>query len=133
MGNLMTETTKILNFVLKYSSYDKKNKKEIREVIKKHLEYGTCMLIKNEKEKIVAVARWNFISPYTVHILDVIIRSDYHRKKNMLKRMILLGRQKYPQVKWFCYERYAKYPERDMRYYSIDKFLGMREKEVINV
>ena len=135
----MTRVTEILNFVLKYSHYSKNLRAEIRKTIELHLSYRTCMIIRDSQERIVAIVRWNFLSPITVLVLDIVIHPDYKRK-NMLRRMLLLGIQRNPQVKWLCFTRGTKYPERKLRYYSVEEFLGTRkhkgkpvEKELINV
>lgn len=96
-----TEEDKIIDFIIRYTTYTDREK--IREVIRKHLEYNTCMVIYGGSGEIAAVARWNISSDGRIaEILDVVLAPKY-RKKGILRRMLLRGWQLFPTVthiKW---------------------------------
>jgi len=120
----------ILEFIRKHDNghFKPHTDELLKLVIKKHLEYGTFMVIRNKKEEIVAVARWNFPTDYVVHILDVVVKKDY-RKPLILRQMLAVGINKHPQVRTMIYERLGKYPKRKRIVISVDKFL---KKEATN-
>jgi N-acetylglutamate synthase-like GNAT family acetyltransferase len=117
----MDDLDKICNFILKYSPYTDKEK--IKEFIQLHLKYKTCLIVYNEKNEIIAVARWNILpSGKTAHILDLIIRPDY-RNKGFIKKMLIKGLEIWKEVKYLCWDRLEKYPARETRMYSVEQLL----------
>jgi hypothetical protein len=94
----------------------------INDVINKHLEYGTIMVIRSQTDGIVAVARWNRTEEDTIHILDLVVHKKY-RKYMMLKYLIALGKSKMPNLKYIIYKREMKYPNRKKRIIDIDSIL----------
>lgn len=116
---------RITDFVIKYSSYTDRDK--IKECIKKHIEYNTCIYLTDKDDKIAAVVRWNVEKDGTVaHVLDLIIREDF-RNNGMIKTLLLRGLMKYPTVKYLSWERLRKYPYRKPRIYSIWEILKNRK------
>jgi hypothetical protein len=107
-----------------YKDFDKD---ELAGVVDLHLQYGTCMIIRDGKNNICAVARWN-ISGTTAEVLDVIVRKDY-RNKNFLKMMLGVGITKYPYVRFLKFQRGIKYPGRKHRIYSVNEFLRKRRRK----
>jgi len=115
----------ILDFIIKHGEgrYSGLNREELKDAIAKHLEYGTAMIIRNKaNNEITAVARWNWVSNFAAHILDVVIHKDY-RTPRFLRYMLLLGKRKYPQLHWITYERLSKYPDRAIKMFEVNKLL----------
>lgn len=111
----------IANFVLANTNYS--GKKIIKRIIAKHLLYKTCIVVKDNNENIVAVARWNVSDDgTTAHVLDVIIRPD-RRNCGFIKMLIHKGVSTFPSVKFLSWERLGKYPTRKKRIYSIAELL----------
>ena len=125
-------TTKVLNFLFKYSNYKRKDRAKIKEIILKHQAFRTGMVIKNKKEQIIAVARWN-VSPSKklAYLLDVIIRPDY-RRNGMIKQMIINGLRVWPDVEWLTWERGSRKLDRGWRAYEIREILKQRRRNVEN-
>ena len=117
----------IIDFIIREGDgrYSNINRDAMEEAITKHLEYGTCMIIRNSYRDICCVARWNWLSDTTAYILDLVIDRDY-RSYKMVKYLIALGLNKNPNLKYICFKREGKYPYRDMVYYNIDKLLKRR-------
>ena len=114
-------TDKLTEFVIKYSNHTKKG--TIREIIRKHLEYNTCIYLTDEKNEIGAVVRWNISkSGIIAHVLDLIVRPDF-RRRGLIKTMLIKGLIKYPLVRFLSWERETKYPDRERRVYSVEKIL----------
>ena len=124
MPILHKEIQKIVRFVIKYSSYFDKDK--IKEFITLHLRYKTCIVVYDDKDNIVAVARWN-ISPSgtSAQILDVMVREDV-RGNGILRQLICRGLRMFPTVKYLSWERETKYPDRETKYYSVEQLLKIR-------
>jgi len=98
----------IAEFVIAHYSFKATEWKQIRWLIAQHAEYDTMMVVRDDKEEIVAVARWNILPNGTdMVILDVIIRPD-HRHGDLNHRMILKGLDMYPKAKNIMYERRDK-------------------------
>lgn len=117
----MEELDKITDFVIKYSSYTKRD--ELRERIKKHLEFNTCIYAVDKKGDIFAVCLWNVEDFGRVaHIIDFMVREDY-RNNGMIKTTLAKGLLKYPTVTHLKWERRNKYPERPMKFFSVDRML----------
>ena len=112
----------ITDFILLYSPY--KDREVIKDIIQKHLEYKTAIVVYDDNE-IIAVCRWN-ISPSgrNANILDLIIRPDW-RKKNLIKRILLKGLRMYPNVKWLVYEK-GYDTNKPMKKISVEKLLKYR-------
>lgn len=108
----------IVDFVVKNSPH--KDKKLIKEVIKKHIEYKTCVILFDKDNKVVAVVRWNMVGLTVAHILDLIIREDY-RNKNLIKRLLLKGIKMFPTIRAITYEREQK--DDRIRTFTIERFL----------
>ncbi|KYK25700.1 hypothetical protein AYK26_07730 [Euryarchaeota archaeon SM23-78] len=126
----MDEVEEIINFIIKEGNgvYNNIDKGRLKGIIQKHLEYGTAMVIR-DKTGIMAVARWNLYGEdiLTALVLDAVVREDY-RKPLTLRQMVALGVSKNPSVKFICFKRESKYPDRDIRIYSVDRFLKRRIK-----
>jgi len=122
-----TLVDEIYDFIVKNSSvYRIVNKGEIKEIIEKHINYGTILIIREKtNDEIVAVVRWNWLGNYTVYVLDAVIRKDY-RSMKFLKSILLLGVSKNPQCKWICFNRGLKYPFREGKIYKVDDMLRRR-------
>jgi hypothetical protein len=77
----------------------------LREVIQKHLEYGTIITLYDEVG-LYAVARFNIADKVAV-ILDVAVRKD-KRYKNILVELIKEGMLHFPGCEYLKFERCIK-------------------------
>ena len=126
----MFNLDEIIDFILKEGNglYQQTERQTLEEIIRKHLEYGTAMVIRDkDTNNIVGVARWNMRDENIAHILDVIVAKDF-RDFRLLKYMLALGVSKNPNAKWFYYERESKYPKRERKIFNINRFLRRKVK-----
>ena len=116
----------ILDFIYKEGKglYSTLVKDRLEEAIKGHLKYGTCILIKEDKE-IIAFVRWNWIGNQTAEIIDVIIKKEY-RKDNILKKILIYGVGKNPNCHYIQFGR-KKYPGRKPKLYRVYDLLKRRK------
>lgn len=114
----------ITEFVTKNGIYNAIDKDKIKEVVRKHIEYKTIIIVRDE-QGILAVCRWNIISD-TAKILDLIIREG-HKEKSLIKRILIKGLKMYPKTKYLSFEREKKYPDRVERKYLINDMLKRRK------
>ena len=117
------EVDEIIEFVIKHGDglYSNFSKEKLRNVTRLHLNYGTCMVIRDDNDSICAVARWNEFGNIA-KVLDVVIRDDY-RKPKMLKMMLALGVSKHNHIRFIKFERGFKYPGRRPKLYSVAELL----------
>lgn len=71
------------------------------------------------------------ISGELMEVDEVTIRPDM-QFKNILKYMAIKALQKFPFINEFCYERLRKYEDRDIMKFDIYRFIGIKNREVIN-
>lgn len=90
----------------------------LRDVIQKHLEYGTLITLYDE-QGLYAVGRFN-INDKVAIILDVAVRKD-KRFKHELQTMIKEGLIRFPRVKYLKFERGLK--NKPMHLVKISKFI----------
>lgn len=118
LKNVVSQAT---TFILENSRYTDKEK--IEEVIQKHIEYKTCLIVYDDNDEITAVCRWNISEDGIVaHILDVIVRKD-QRNLKLLRRLIYKGFEMWPGVKYLSWERLRKYPYRKPKMYSLEQLI----------
>ena len=110
----------IARFWQKYGYYDV-SYDQLLWAIGEHLKYGTIEVIK-VKDDIVAFGRFN-IDGLNALILDVVIRPD-HRRKKLMKLMLLRGWKRFPFVKYIQFERGLK--DKRTRRINMTKFLGVK-------
>ena len=110
----------IVEFWRKYGYMDI-SKDQLDFIISRHLEYKTLEVIKVDK-KIAGVCRYNICGD-TCECLDIVIKPE-HRKKNILKLMLIQGLRKFPLTTKLTYVRGFK--DNNNREVSIMKFLGVR-------
>ena len=103
--------------------YSQMHKEELECAIAKHIEYGTCLIIR-DKDGIAALARWNWQGKYTVLILDVVIKSNY-RSYRFILQTIAMGISKNPNCKYLVFERGRKVNSK-MRTYKVSNLLKRR-------
>lgn len=126
LESLEQRIDKITEFVFKNSKHPLCYEPMIREFIKKHIDYGTCMVVYNNKMEIIGVVRWNMESNDTIaHILDIILLPHKHNN-NLFHWLISEGLKMFPYTKYLRWERQIKYPDRKPRIYLIDKLLKRR-------
>lgn len=100
----------IVDFVLRYAPYyGEFNREEIEAHCRQHLIYGTLATLRF-KGKLIAMARWNWVSQDTMEILDVVVHPA-HRGVRTLRAFALKVKQAIPHWNHFVYHR-AKYPTR---------------------
>lgn len=115
----------IADFVIKYGGRKKEEREKIKEVIKQHINYKTCIVV-HDLDGVVAVCRWNISNSGKVaHILDLIIKPE-HRNKHYINRLLIKGLKIWPSVKFLEWEREIKYPNRERKYFSVEKILKRR-------
>ena len=78
----------------------------MRNIIRKHLEYGTFLKLEDDKG-IVATGRGNWVDNTTALILDCVIRRDYRSIKT-LKYLIDIFIKKNPRCKKLLYQRHYR-------------------------
>ena len=121
MEKLLNDLDEIVDFVITNSHYTDREK--IKEVIRKHFEYRTCLIIYDDNNGLCAVCRWNIsFNGRMADIEDLIIREDF-RNRNLIKRILLRGLRMYPTVKFLRWERRSKYPDREKKIYSVRELL----------
>ena len=112
----------VLEFVIK-SKFFKADRETIKDIIAKHLCYNTLLVIRDKGNgEILAVGRFNFIGPNTIHVLDCLIKKGL-RSVKMLKYMLLSAVRSRPEIKYFIYDRLTKYPYRSQRGYAVREWL----------
>jgi hypothetical protein len=114
------ELEKISQFVV--NNYIYKDKEKIKDVIKQHILYHTLAVEYDKQGNVLAVCRWN-INGDTAYILDLIISKD-HRSKVFIKIILKKGLNIWKNIKYISFKRGVKYPDRELRKYSVSKFLG---------
>ena len=105
--------------------YTKLDWNVIKSFAKKHLDYKTIIIVR-DKEGILAVCRWNMVTPKTAHILDLIIRKG-HKYQSLIKRILTQGKKVFPEAEEIVFEREHKYPNRKLRKYLIKDILKRRK------
>jgi len=105
--------------------YSQMHEEELNDVIAKHIEYGTALVIRDKKDnRISAVARWNWQGKHTVIILDVVIKRNY-RSYRFILQTIAMGISKNPECKYLVFERGRKVNSK-MRTYKVSNLLKKR-------
>jgi hypothetical protein len=113
----------VTDFIMQYSTYTPDKRGELREYIETHFNCRTAFVGIDPMGKITFVARWNIIDDgLTAHILDFYVREDC-RRQHLIQDLFKRGKEIFPKVKRFCFEREKKYPGREQRYYDLDKIL----------
>jgi len=108
----------IADFILSNTHY-LVSKDELERIIRLHISYGTCCVI-HDKEKIVAVARWN-VEDERAKVLDAVIDEKYRSKKT-LQQLIKKGLSLFPNVKKLGWTR-TKYPTREVKWFKVEDLL----------
>ena len=113
----------IINFVIANGNglYSEIQRDRLEEVIRLHLKYKTCIIVRDKQNTICAVARWN-ITGYIATIFDTIVRPDYRSYKR-LKMLIALGISRNPHIRFLRFKREIKYPGRKPKLYSVVELL----------
>lgn len=110
----------ITEFVAKYGIYSLADRDKIKDILKKHIEYKTIIIVR-DKQGILAVCRWNMTEDIA-QILDLIIREN--KEKSLIKRILIKGLRMYPQTRYLSFIREKKYPQRGERRYLISDMIG---------
>lgn len=120
----------IIDFIIKYSYHTDREK--IKEVIEKHLEYGTCDFALDKDGEIIFMCRWN-VNKNTAEVLDLIIAPKYRNRRKIFKWIIARNWGKFPWVRFLKFKRETKYPERKPKIYSIEEIMGGHRRTEVNV
>jgi hypothetical protein len=124
---------KIVDFIRKHFKYFDLD--QINSLLDKHAEYKTCSIIWDKcskgQDKVVAFCRWN-IDGDTAHILEFAIDEDY-RDKDLMRRTLLLGLQRFPYVKNLLWEREGIRPNGKPVKMSITDFMRLGGTNVSKV
>lgn len=75
----------------------------IMKEFEKHLEYKTVHILRDEKGKMIAAARWNIISDDSAEILDCCVH-DHYRQMGVMKALARVCLKDRPMVKWLYYD-----------------------------
>ena len=59
--------TKVLDLIMNSTTYS--NREQLRRIVQKHFDYRTCTVLM-EHDKPIGYARWNYITPEIVHVID---------------------------------------------------------------
>jgi len=128
MSDTVKEVKEIIEFIKNEGDglYSQMHEEELKDVIAKHIEYGTALVIRDKsfKEGIAVVARWNWQGEHTGLILDVVIKSTYRGYKFILQT-IAMGISKNPECKYLVFERGRKVNSK-MRTYKVSNLLKKR-------
>lgn len=117
---------KIIDFIIEYSPYVDREK--IKEVIEKHIEYGTCDFVFDKNGELIFVCRWN-VKENVGEILDLIIAPKYRNRLKIFKWILARNWMKFPWVRFLEWRRETKYPNRKPTIYSIEEIMrGSRRK-----
>jgi hypothetical protein len=103
--------------------FDGKGNKEIIYELYCYRSHGWLIEI-YDKDELVAMCCFK-INDDTVKVITVVIHKDY-QKKDLLRRMLLLGLQKYPQVRYIEYSRRLK-KRQAIRKFDVRRFLNVKE------
>jgi len=115
----------IVDFIFEHTNYTP-DRKLWTEIVSKHLQYNTCMII-HQDNKVIAFYRWNIIQDGTVaELLDLMIEKTY-RNNGIINMMIKEFIKGHPTVKWLIWKRGIKYPDRQPVCYEINRFLKFKE------
>lgn len=109
-----------LDFILENTDYI--DKEQIREIINKHIEYGTYLEFRKEN-KVVAVVRWN-VNGSIAEVIDLIIRRG-NKGYKIIKAFLVKSLLRFPYLKYIRFERH-KYPSRSKRIYKINQILQVK-------
>lgn len=101
----------------------KQSPAQIKQLILKHMEYNTIVVLW-DKSDIVAVCVFN-ISGDVADINYVLIRKD-QQFRNLLKRMTIEGKLRYPYVKKLSFERFFKYKTHKTHQLNLDHWLATK-------
>ena len=94
-----------VDFALEYSNYyNDVEREELEYYVDLHRQYGTLLSI-YDKDQLICVARWNWLSWHTIQVIDVIVKPGY-RHLGILKYLLSTVKTKYPLFKWFTYDRH---------------------------
>lgn len=99
------ELNEIADFVVHNCDglYDFSDRPYIAQYASVHANYGTIMVVKDEGE-IVAVCRWNMVTPSHARVLDLIVRPDF-RNKNLVKSILLQAKMAMPRLETISFHR----------------------------
>lgn len=103
----------IARFMLSNCPWKTGSLDETKEIIRKHIEYGTIIVL-NDKVGITALVRFNQ-EGRTAKVLDCVIRKD-KRSYGFIKQLLKYGMKKYNLSK-LVWER-VKYPNRNKKEYK---------------
>lgn len=115
--------TEIADFVCQYSDglYSYGDHPYIERYALLHIKFGTLMVIKDNNE-IIAICRWNMVTPKAAKILDFIVHPDY-KHKNLAKKMLLRAKRLMPNLERISFTRKKKYPNRAEIAYPLSRWI----------
>ena len=111
---------KVKEFYLAYRPFAKER---IDDILKKHMEYRTIVILEDEKG-ISGLLRFNVYGE-CAHIIDLIVREDVERN-GLIKLLTIYAWRNFPYLRFFRFERAGKYPNRTPRAYLISNLLKGR-------
>lgn len=114
---------RVIEFLAKYAPYvfERAKKPIIKQLILKHLEYNTIVILWNSGE-IIGVCAFN-IKDKAADIVDCVVHPNY-RFKQTLKKMTEIGFAHYPYVEKLTYERWEKFGNMDKHVIDLSKWLA---------
>jgi hypothetical protein len=96
------EINLIVDFFFDNCPYLGMTREQLAEDIKKHIEYGTIVVLKDEKG-IVGATNFN-LDGDTAHIINTAVRQDL-RNQDVLVEMLKFGFKKFPHGKFLIFDR----------------------------
>ena len=133
LEDLDKDLDKLVNFALENLNYENMNRDIVKDIILKHMNYGTFDYCLDKKGEVMFCIRWN-IKDDIAEILDFIINRKY-RNSIMFDWIISRNILNFPYVNYLSFTRH-KYRDKK-RIYDIQKLLKIKKeiikKEVMNV
>lgn len=131
--------SRIYDFVKKnapyYFSYLKERGEKnpsilIKDLIRKHIETGTIVVLWNEGE-VIALTTFR-INAKTMFVTHCVVHPDYRFNK-LLSRMSLVAIQRYPYLEEINFYRYFKDKEKKLHKINIARLLKPAIKELLEM
>lgn len=114
-----TRQNEIIDFLVKY--HGEKYRSFYSDAIPKHIRYGTIFPVL-AKNKVIAVARWNWSDDYSNLRCTEIIIDPAFWNMGILKNIILRVKAAFPCMKTISYKRRKYHREAKI---DVDRFLKM--------
>lgn len=116
----MNKIIRVVEFICKEAPEFAVDRKTLEDVIAKHDEYGTLLILRNQAREIIAVARWNYLDAKTAHVLECVVKKEY-RHPAIIKHLLVTAQSHRPELEYIVFERERKYPYGSKKIYRINR------------